>query len=139
MSKQRCCYEVVFLDVSNKWLDDTKTTVELIYHDELGATTVLAYVHTNKTVGETEKDKDKYIDIMLKTIKENITHQMISYEEEEKEQKEFEEKYGHVLHYTSDRCKGCGRVRVELWSSGKKICEKCHINQDTLEYEPVRY
>ena len=61
------------------------------------------------------------------------------YEEEEKESKEFEEKYGHVLHYLSEPCKNCGRVRVELWFSGKKICEKCHFNQDTNEYEPVRY
>lgn len=58
-------------------------------------------------------------------------------EEFDKEQREFEEKYGHILHYTADKCKGCGRVRVELWSSGKRICEKCYLNQDTLEYEPL--
>jgi len=61
------------------------------------------------------------------------------YEEREKEQKEFEEKYGHPMHYIHIPCKGCGRVRVELWTSEKKICEKCHLNQDTMEYEPVQY
>jgi hypothetical protein len=64
---------------------------------------------------------------------------VISYEEEEKEEKEFREKYGHVLSYTNKRCINCGRMRVELWSSGKRICEKCHMNQDTKEYEPVKY
>jgi hypothetical protein len=72
LNKKRCCYEVIFLDISHKWLDDTKTTVELIYHDELGTPTVLAYVHTNKTVEEAQINKDKYVDIMLNTIKENI-------------------------------------------------------------------
>ncbi|WP_416149483.1 TFIIB-type zinc finger domain-containing protein [Salipaludibacillus sp. HK11] len=36
--------------------------------------------------------------------------------------------------YVSDECKNCGRVRVEL-IDGKKICEKCHFNQDTNDYE----
>jgi uncharacterized Zn finger protein (UPF0148 family) len=36
--------------------------------------------------------------------------------------------------YTPDECKYCGRVRVEL-IDGKKICEKCHYNQDTEEFE----
>ena len=64
---------------------------------------------------------------------------MISYEEEEKEQKEFDEKYGSFVKYTGEACKGCGRVRVELWTSGKRICEKCYLNQDTGEYEPLWY
>jgi uncharacterized OB-fold protein len=36
--------------------------------------------------------------------------------------------------YTGDKCKECGRVRVEL-IDGKRICEKCCFNQDTNEYE----
>jgi hypothetical protein len=61
------------------------------------------------------------------------------YEDREKEQKEFEQKYGTPLKYMADNCVGCGRVRVELWSSGKRICEKCHLDQDTKEYIQVLY
>ncbi|KIN79774.1 MULTISPECIES: hypothetical protein [Clostridium] len=72
MDKKRCCYEVAFLDVSRKWLDNTKTTVELIYYDELGTPTVLAYVHTDDAVETAKSKRNEYIDLMLKTIKENI-------------------------------------------------------------------
>jgi len=64
---------------------------------------------------------------------------MNQYEEAEQEQREFEEKYGYPIKYTGEACKSCGRVRVELWSSGKRICEKCHIDQTTMEHMPVRY
>lgn len=64
---------------------------------------------------------------------------MDRYEEQEKELKEFEQKYGTPLKYTDDNCIGCGRARVELWSSGKRICEKCHLDQDTKENVQVLY
>lgn len=67
------CYEVKFIDVSHKWLDNTKTTAELIFYDMLGRSIVLAYVHSDDTVEEAKKDKEKYLDLMLKTIKENVT------------------------------------------------------------------
>lgn len=49
--------------------------------------------------------------------------------------REFENKYGNPVKYLSNECINCGRVRVELWSCGQKICEKCHFNQDTKEFE----
>ena len=33
---------------------------------------------------------------------------------------------GNWLGYTGERCPNCRRVRVEEWSCGKRICEKCH-------------
>lgn len=32
---------------------------------------------------------------------------------------------GRNLGYVSEPCPNCGRVRVEKYSSGKHICEKC--------------
>jgi hypothetical protein len=67
-----CCYELVFLDVRHKWVDGTKTTVELVYYDELGRTIVLAYVHTDYTLEEAIENREEYIEMMLDTIKSNI-------------------------------------------------------------------
>ena len=69
---KRNCYELVFLDVSYKWLGDVKTTIELIYYDMFGNKAVFAYVHTNDDIDIARSKKDEYIDLMLKTIKENI-------------------------------------------------------------------
>lgn len=33
---------------------------------------------------------------------------------------------GEWLGYDSESCPNCGRVRVERYSSGKHICEKCN-------------
>lgn len=33
---------------------------------------------------------------------------------------------GKCLGYTPEECPNCGHVRVERWSCGKRICEKCH-------------
>lgn len=33
---------------------------------------------------------------------------------------------GECLEYTDEECPNCGRMRVERWSSGKHICEKCY-------------
>ena len=35
-------------------------------------------------------------------------------------------KLGVWLGYTGECCPNCGRVRVEEWSCGKRICEKCN-------------
>lgn len=69
---KRNCYELVFLDVSHKWLDNTKTTVELIFHDTFGVSTVLAYTHTDNDINTAKSKSDELIDLLLKTIKENI-------------------------------------------------------------------
>lgn len=33
---------------------------------------------------------------------------------------------GENMGYVSEPCPNCGRVRVERYSGGKRICEKCH-------------
>lgn len=38
-------------------------------------------------------------------------------------------------YYDSKECIFCGRLRVEKTNKGKKVCEKCHLNQDTGDYE----
>ena len=44
---------------------------------------------------------------------------------------------GNWLGYTGEECSNCGRMRVEKWGNGHRICEKCDWNQDTDEYDPV--
>lgn len=39
------------------------------------------------------------------------------------------------LRFTDKDCINCGRNRVEISISGKRVCEKCHMNQDTKKYE----
>ena len=34
-------------------------------------------------------------------------------------------KFGECEGYTGDECENCGRVRVEHYSEGVDICEKC--------------
>lgn len=33
---------------------------------------------------------------------------------------------GELIGYTDEHCPNCGRLRVEAWTCGKHICEKCH-------------
>jgi len=42
---------------------------------------------------------------------------------------------GAYLGYISSECTQCGRVRVEEYENGDKICEKCNWNETTNEYE----
>lgn len=42
----------------------------------------------------------------------------------------------YPVKYTGEDCSKCGRTRVELWSNGERICEKCNWNLDKEEYEP---
>lgn len=55
------------------------------------------------------------------------------WKEEEERRNNFFKILGENVKYVSDPCIRCGRCRVELWSSGKKICEKCGTDQDTKE------
>ena len=52
---------------------------------------------------------------------------------------EEENSLGECEGYTGDACPNCGRVRVEHWSCGKDICEKCHwcIQDETYCLEHV--
>lgn len=38
---------------------------------------------------------------------------------------EKEDDLGDYMGYANEPCPKCGRMRVEFWSSGKRICEKC--------------
>lgn len=39
-----------------------------------------------------------------------------------------------LIGYTGEPCTHCGRMRVEEYKSGTKVCEKCNWNQDTNNY-----
>lgn len=38
------------------------------------------------------------------------------------------------LKYVGHRCPNCGRIRVEVWSNGWHICEKCNWCIETQDY-----
>lgn len=38
------------------------------------------------------------------------------------------------IEYTGEDCNNCDRLRVEMWSDGKRVCEKCGWDQDAKEY-----
>ena len=48
-------------------------------------------------------------------------------------------KLGELIDYTGEACPNCGRVRVEAWTCGKRICEKCHwcIEDGAYYYEEL--
>ena len=48
-------------------------------------------------------------------------------------------KLGELIGYIGEACPNCGRVRVEKWSCGKCICEKCHwcIEDGAYYYEEL--
>lgn len=59
-----------YLDVAHKWLDNTKTTIELIatingFHD-----VVMTYVHTNDDIETCKEKEDYYMEILLNVIRE---------------------------------------------------------------------
>lgn len=66
-------YYLRYLDVEHKWVDGTKTTVELMLDDySIPFDIVLAYVHTNDTIEQCKKREDEFINLMLETIKNNV-------------------------------------------------------------------
>ncbi|WP_433958866.1 hypothetical protein [Cytobacillus horneckiae] len=42
---------------------------------------------------------------------------------------------GKWISYSDKECISCGRLRVDIWENGDKVCEKCNMNQETKEYE----
>ena len=48
-------------------------------------------------------------------------------------EKDFPIKYVYVS------CPKCGRKRLELWSNGNLICEKCSWNETEKRYEVKNY
>ena len=57
------------------------------------------------------------------------------FESEDRERELREQHMPANDHYTGDSCENCARNRVELLKNGKKICEKCHWDQDTHKYD----
>lgn len=41
---------------------------------------------------------------------------------------------GNLIGYVSTQCPNCGRIRVEEWSCGKHICEKCLWCIEDVDY-----
>lgn len=66
------CYELKYLNVAHKWMDGTKTTVELIYYDMFGQPVILAYVHTDDEIEVAKQKEEKIIDVMLGVIRNNL-------------------------------------------------------------------
>lgn len=59
---------------------------------------------------------------------------MFDYNDEEQEEKKFWNKMGKNCGYIDKYCPNCGRHRVEHWSCGKDICEKCHWDLNENKY-----
>lgn len=51
----------------------------------------------------------------------------------------FWQKLGENLGYTDKECINCGRLRVEKYSSGNEVCEKCGFEQNTKQYYQNEY
>jgi hypothetical protein len=64
-------FEIRVADVSNKWLDGTKATVELLFTDFLDEKTCISYVHTEDTVKQVLSKKDEYKNMLMKVIEDN--------------------------------------------------------------------
>ena len=45
----------------------------------------------------------------------------------------------NVIKYDNKECVKCSRLRVEIYQSGIKVCEKCGTDQNTGEYVEDRY
>lgn len=58
-------------DCSHKFLDDTKTCVELFLEDYFGNKTSVVHAFTAETEEEVTERKDYYIDFLLNHIKKN--------------------------------------------------------------------
>ena len=69
---KRRCFELEFLDVAHKWADDTQTTVQLVYYDELGLKSVLAYVHDDLGKEAAKTMSNYYLDLMFDVIRKDI-------------------------------------------------------------------
>lgn len=41
------------------------------------------------------------------------------------------------MYYVEGSCINCGRVRVEAYTNGDLICEKCSFNQLTEQFEDL--
>jgi ribosomal protein L37AE/L43A len=44
-------------------------------------------------------------------------------------------KKGKCLGYSDKECNECGRLRVEIYENGDRICEKCNWNETKQKFE----
>ena len=90
---------------------------------------------------ELEDRKDKAIETLEKRIKENeeidyvdmTGKSYINYQKEIIEILRGKDK-PEYLGYSDKECINCGRLRVEKYSDGTEICEKCNFDQNKKEY-----
>lgn len=54
-------------------------------------------------------------------------------------QAKYHETMGEYLGYTGKECINCGRNRVETYSTGIEICEKCGTDQKTHQIYENEY
>lgn len=59
--------------------------------------------------------------------------------EENERIRKFYETLGDNLGYIDKECINCGRLRVEKYSSGNEVCEKCGFEQNTKQYYENKY
>lgn len=64
------------------------------------------------------------------TLGESLSH-------EQDERERLRQSYKTVRAYTGDNCNNpdCGRNRVIVYANGKHVCEKCHWDQSSHEYD----
>jgi len=60
-------------------------------------------------------------------------------EEEKQRRNNFFKVLGEPIKYLHKDCIECGRHRVELWTSGKEICDKCGFEQNDKEFYSNEY
>lgn len=60
-----------YLDVEYKWVDGTKTIVELCTTIAGIGDFVLTYVHTEDDIDTCKKNEKEYMDILLNVVREN--------------------------------------------------------------------
>ena len=39
------------------------------------------------------------------------------------------------IKYIYKECNNCGRYRIEIYADGRKVCEKCHYNQEEKKFD----
>lgn len=44
------------------------------------------------------------------------------------------DRWGACLGYTGEPCPNCGRIRLEKYENGKRVCEKCGWCPEDQEY-----
>ncbi len=64
-----------YLNVEHKWLDNTKTTVELMASIFGYGDVVLTYVHTDDDIETCKEKEDYYMEVLLNVIRDECKTQ----------------------------------------------------------------